>query len=82
MLNIDDPEFSSPLVINDTKAEATFDPDVILMITSMGFTEKQSKKALNGKSNYYYLYQRETTQSEITFTISNEIKLIRQCDYT
>lgn len=59
MLNIDDPEFSSPLVINDTKAEATFDPDVILMITSMGFTEKQSKKALNGKSNYYNLYQRD-----------------------
>jgi uncharacterized UBP type Zn finger protein len=50
MLHIGDPDFEEPLVIAPASqsAEKAFDPEMIAMITSMGFTEKQSKKALNG----------------------------------
>ena len=56
MLNIDDAEFNSPLVVKPKTSEVNFEPEVIAMITSMGFTEKQSKKALNGKFSNYRFY--------------------------
>lgn len=50
MLHIEDPDFNEPLVVKQTSSsEKEFDATMISMITSMGFTEKQSKKALNGK---------------------------------
>ena len=50
MLHIEDPDFNEPLVVKQTSSsEKEFDATMISMITSMGFTENQSKKALNGK---------------------------------
>lgn len=47
MSHIDDPDFHDPLKVDDSKApEPTFPPEVIAMVTSMGFTDCQSKKAL------------------------------------
>ena len=51
MLHIEDPDFNEPLVVKpSSSSEKEFDATMISMITSMGFTEKQSKKALNGSS--------------------------------
>ena len=53
MLHIEDPDFNEPLVVKQTSSsEKEFDATMISMITSMGFTEKQSKKALNGRTLY------------------------------
>jgi len=47
MLHIEDTDFNEPLVLNAVPSASSFDPEMIAMITSMGFTETQSKKALN-----------------------------------
>lgn len=54
MMHIEDPDFNEPLVVQAKPSEKEFDPEMISMITSMGFTEKQSKKALNGKWLRYF----------------------------
>lgn len=50
MSNLDSPDFNEPLKLDKTakKQEKTFSPEIIAMVTSMGFTDKQSKKALTG----------------------------------
>ena len=55
MSNLDSPDFNEPLKLdkNAKKEEKTFSPEIIAMVTSMGFTDKQSKKALSGKSSCY-----------------------------
>ncbi|CBY18438.1 unnamed protein product [Oikopleura dioica] len=49
MSNLDSPDFNEPLKLdkNAKKEEKTFSPEIIAMVTSMGFTDKQSKKALS-----------------------------------
>merc|ERR1712107_711596 len=47
MLHIEDTDFNEPLVLSAVPSASSFDPEMIAMITSMGFTETQSKKALN-----------------------------------
>ena len=55
MSNLDSPDFNEPLKLdkNAKKEEKTFSPEIIAMVTSMGFTDKQSKKALSGKLRYF-----------------------------
>ena len=55
MLHIEDPDFNEPLVLSAVPSASSFDPEMIAMITSMGFTETQSKKALNGKTPFSHL---------------------------
>ena len=52
MSNLDSPDFNEPLKLDKTakKEEKTFSPEIIAMVTSMGFTDTQSKKALTGSS--------------------------------
>jgi len=49
MSNLDSPDFNELLKLdkNAKKEEKTFSPEIIAMVTSMGFTDKQSKKALS-----------------------------------
>ena len=50
MSNLDSPDFNEPLKLDKgAKEEKSFSPEIIAMVTSMGFTDKQSKKALSGK---------------------------------
>ena len=47
MNHIGDDDFDSPLVINNAAPAPAFSQEAIVMVTSMGFTENQAKKALS-----------------------------------
>ena len=47
MNHIGDDDFDSPLVINNSAPAPAFSQEAIVMVTSMGFTENQAKKALS-----------------------------------
>merc|ERR1711892_876922 len=51
MNHIGDDDFDSPLVVKAaSSAQPSFSPESIVMVTSMGFTENQAKKALSKTS--------------------------------
>ena len=50
MNHIGDADFDSPLVVKAaSSAQPSFSPESIVMVTSMGFTENQAKKALSSE---------------------------------
>ena len=64
MNHIGDDDFDAPLVMNKSAAaEVTFNQESIIMVTSMGFTENQAKKALSSKrhSSVIFIFFIETS---------------------
>ena len=57
MNHIGDDDFDAPLVVNKSAvSEVTFNQESIIMVTSMGFTENQAKKALSSKRHSLVIF--------------------------
>lgn len=80
MSNLDSPDFNEPLKLdkNAKKEEKTFSPEIIAMVTSMGFTDKQSKKALSGKSAQIFHFFESSADKSLKRFFENECRLFTE----
>ena len=66
MNHIGDDDFDAPLVVNKSAAtEVKFSQESIIMVTSMGFTENQAKKALSSTRHFFSHFNNFDTHRNI-----------------